>query len=88
MDSPHPNAYIMPKSDSPESRFNAQYISSAEICKQMKITRAGLTKAITRGTFPPPLKLEFGVHLWQRDEIELKLVEWKEKQVKQFPDRY
>lgn len=73
--------------ETPESRFNRQYITSQEICEIMNITRGGLTKAIDRGTIPAPLYLNCWLSLWERDTITPLLEEWKQRQAKQFPNR-
>jgi len=57
--------------------FKRKYVTSKEICDRLGISCSGLSKALSRKTFPEPLNLKIGIHIWEREFIEPKIKEWK-----------
>lgn len=62
---------------SAEIEFKKRYISSNEICEHLQITASGLSRAVERGNFVPPMNVDSNIRLWDRAEVEPLLKAWK-----------
>lgn len=65
----------------PQQLFNKTYISSAEICRTLKISRATLLTAKRTGVLPQEssIMVEGMIQIWYRDEVSDALAAWKAK---------
>lgn len=62
---------------SAQEEFDAIYITSSEICKRLRITRATIVQGRRRGLLPDPIVVNDGQLLvWKRAEIMLYLDAW------------
>lgn len=67
----------------PQEKFNSLYISSAEICQMLGITRGGLVLAKKKGILPDPIMIPGGqIHIWDREEVMPALTQWHQKRNK------
>lgn len=65
-------------SHNPQLYFDAAYITSAEICARMGVTRAALSLARKEGYLPNAISLGAGMPvLWERAGIEEHLTKWE-----------
>lgn len=67
-----------------QAEFDAKYITSLEVCRELGITRAVLRPAIDRGTMPAPVEIprpsgQIHVLLWVRDEARPYIDRWRQE---------
>lgn len=65
------------KVETAQEKFDATYISSSEICTELKVSRSTLVNARRSGLLPDPIVVN-GVqfHLWERDTVAPYLEAW------------
>jgi hypothetical protein len=66
----------------PQEEFDAKYISSTEICRDLGVTRASIVNARNRNALPEPVQVRRAngdphIMLWLRDEAAPFLERWK-----------
>lgn len=61
-----------------QEEFDATYITSSEICRELGITRATIVTGKRRGLLPNPITCE-QLQLWRRAEVRPHLDAWKVK---------
>lgn len=61
-----------------QEEFDSTYISSSEICTELKVSRSTLVNARRSGLLPDPIVVN-GVqfHLWKRDTVAPYLEAWE-----------
>lgn len=62
--------------------FDAKYISSTEICRDLDVTRASIVNARTRGALPEPVQVKRAngdphIMLWLREEAAPFIERWR-----------
>ena len=63
----------------PQQEFDAKYISSAEIIRELGINRTTLLYHRAKGNLPDPIVVNNNmVHLYLRDQIAPYLAAWKQ----------
>jgi predicted DNA-binding transcriptional regulator AlpA len=61
-------------------QFDEKYISSAEICRTLSISRPTLFHARRNGLLPGEIKIPGGrLYIWERAAISAYLTAWKNK---------
>lgn len=61
-----------------QARFDALYISSSEICRDLGITRPTVLQARRRGLLPDPIKVcGDAIYVWERDHVRPYLDAWR-----------
>lgn len=61
-----------------QEEFDAAYITSSEICKQLHITRATIVMGRKRGLLPDPIVVNGAqIYIWKRDVVTPYLNAWK-----------
>jgi hypothetical protein len=61
-----------------QAEFDAHYITSSEICKDLKINRGALMIGRKKGMLPPPIEVNGSqIYIWRRTDIETALSAWK-----------
>jgi hypothetical protein len=61
-----------------QEEFNRMYITSAEICRILDVTRSSLVRARQLGKLPKGITVEGAlISLWKREEIMPVLEKWK-----------
>jgi hypothetical protein len=61
-----------------QSHFNATYITSAQIIKELKISRAAFLYARRSGKLPGEIVVNDGrLYLWEKEQIQAYLDAWK-----------
>lgn len=64
-------------SNKAQINFSAKYISSAEICKRLNVSRSTVVYARKCGLLPEPIQLnDFNYYLWEREQLEPFLTAW------------
>jgi hypothetical protein len=67
---------------SPQEQFDAQYITSTEICRDLGVTRASVTNARDRGALPEPVRINRAngdphIMIWLREEATPLIEAWR-----------
>lgn len=64
----------------PQKAFDAQYITSSEICEELKVSRTSIANARKTGTLPNPIAVN-GLHIfiWERARVRPFIDAWKEQ---------
>lgn len=61
-----------------QQRFNKMYISSAEICRDLGVTRPSVMNARKRGQLPDPIFVdEHAICIWEREPLQPFLRAWR-----------
>jgi predicted DNA-binding transcriptional regulator AlpA len=61
-----------------QEEFDRVYITSSEICKMLRISRASLVLARRRGSVPEPILVNSAqIHIWRRSDIQETINSWK-----------
>lgn len=71
---------VVENNQTAQNRFNERYITSAEICKQLGVTRTSVLYARRRGKLPNSISLcghENGICFWEREEVKPALAAWQ-----------
>jgi hypothetical protein len=64
--------------DDAQKEFDRAYITSSEICKSLRISRASLVLARRRGAIPQPILVnDSQIHIWRRKDIQGVLDSWQ-----------
>lgn len=64
--------------ETPQERFNRIYISSAEICRTLNVTRPTVLQARRRGLLPNPIMIPgCTLFVWERANIQPYLDAWR-----------
>jgi hypothetical protein len=66
----------------PQEEFDAKYITSTEICRDLDVTRASVTNARDRGALPEPVRINRAngdphIMIWLRAEAEPHIAAWR-----------
>ena len=62
----------------PQEEFDAMYITSAEICEQLGITRTAVGNGRKRGLLPDPIVVNGAqILIWKRATVARYLEAWK-----------
>lgn len=61
-----------------QERFEAMYITSSDICKELDVSRATILSARRRGLLPEPIMVN-STHLfiWEREPVRQYIDAWK-----------
>lgn len=63
-----------------QEQFDATYITSSEICKELDITRSTIVTGRRRGLLPKPIVVNGAqIQIWHRTEVRPYLDAWKLK---------
>lgn len=65
---------------SPQEEFDAKYITSTEICRDLGVTRASVSNARDRGALPEPVRIgraHSHVMIWLREEAAPHIERWR-----------
>ena len=69
---------LIPVVNPAQERFNDTYITSTEIMRDLKISRASLLNARRNGRLPDAIVVNDGqLYMWEREKIEGYLHAWK-----------
>lgn len=61
-----------------QKRFNETYITSAEICRELRVTRPSIMQARKRGLLPEPIAVNgSAIYIWERAAIAENLSAWR-----------
>jgi hypothetical protein len=61
-----------------QEEFDSTYITSSEICRDLKITRATIVQGRRRGLLPDPIMVNGAqIQIWKRDAVARYLEAWK-----------
>lgn len=61
-----------------QARFDRAYISSGEICRRVRVSRATVLQARRRGLLPDPVAIDnANVYVWEREAVEPYLAAWE-----------
>lgn len=65
-----------------QEEFDAKYISSTEICRDLDVTRASIVNARARGALPEPVQVKRAngdphIMLWLREEAAPFIESWR-----------
>lgn len=61
-----------------QQEFDATYITSSEICRELGITRATIVQGRSRGLLPDAIEINGGqLIIWKRDAVRPHLDAWK-----------
>jgi hypothetical protein len=60
-----------------QEEFDAIYIASSEICKELHITRATIVQGRRRGLLPDPIMVNNSIMIWKRATVRPLLDAWK-----------
>jgi predicted DNA-binding transcriptional regulator AlpA len=65
-----------------QQEFDAKYVSSTEICRELGVTRATILNARRRGALPEPVRIDRPdgsphVLLWLRDTVTPYIEKWR-----------
>lgn len=67
------------QSQTPAQKFKALYMTASEVCDDVGVTRAALTKAILRGDLPDPIYVSSTFVVWEREIAAPFISIWKAK---------
>lgn len=80
----HPHALMdtpttpAPAQETPQQRFARLYITSAEICRALGVSRPAVMDAAKRGLLPAPIVISStSPHVWERDTVAPALDAWR-----------
>ncbi len=62
-----------------QQKFEREYITSSEICKRLRVTRATITQGKSKGWLPDEINVDNHLLIWERNQIEPFLVEWEKR---------
>ena len=62
-----------------QKEFDDLYITSSEICRRLRITRASITSAKNKNQLPDPIMVENHLTMWKRGFIEPYIEAWEKK---------
>lgn len=67
-----------------QEEFDATYITSTEICRDLGVTRASVTNARDRGALPEPVRInrangDVHIMIWLRAEAEPHIAAWRQE---------
>jgi hypothetical protein len=65
-----------------QEEFDAKYITSTEICRELNVTRASVVNARNRGVLPEPVRInrpngDPHIMIWLREEAEPLIAVWR-----------
>lgn len=65
-----------------QEEFDAKYVSSTELCRDLGVSRMAVMKARGRGALPEPVRVtrpdgSSHIMLWDRKELEPHLAKWR-----------
>lgn len=64
--------------ETPQQRFDRMYITSAEICRDLRVTRPTVLQARRRGLLPDPIAVcGAAIYVWERPHVAPFLNAWK-----------
>lgn len=64
--------------ESAQARFDAAYITSAEVCKDLGVSRTSVFQAQKRGYLPKPVKLVgTSLYVWERATAQPFIDAWR-----------
>lgn len=70
----------MSEAPTEQERFDAEYITSSEICHRLDVKRSTVVIARQRGALPEPIVINgCQIHIWKRDIVTPYLEEWERK---------
>lgn len=59
---------VQPALETPQQRFERLYITSSEICRDLRVTRPSVKLARDRGLLPEPIAINGGsLYIWERN---------------------
>ena len=64
---------------SQQEAFEREYVTSAEVCRRVGVTRSALPAAKTKGWLPEPIVVENQFHLWRREIVEPYIETWAKR---------
>lgn len=59
-----------------QEEFDTIYITSSEICKALRVTRAAVVNARKRGLLPDPIVVNDQILIWKRNRVKPYLEAW------------
>lgn len=64
----------------PQKTFDDNYITSSEICEELRLSRTSIANARKTGTLPNPIAVN-GLHIfiWERKQVRPFINAWKEQ---------
>lgn len=64
---------------SAQEEFDRLYITSSEIMRRLRVTRAAIIHARRKGDLPDAIRVEVNLTIWKRADIEPYVLAWKRR---------